>query len=74
MYIRYGENMQVPSGSEKLASIDCYIKQTEEVQYIPRGRYNREGDGKRVSMIYWKSDKFVVPMKSGNADGGKELM
>ena len=74
IYIRYGENIQVPSGSQKLASIDCYIRQTGETQYVPKGKCERDGDGKRVLMTYWESDRLIVPKKLGNANGGKEPM
>jgi hypothetical protein len=30
-------------------------------------------NGKIPQMAYWESDQFIVPLKQGNACGGKEL-
>jgi len=64
-----------PTGSETVARYQRDIMETRESQSVLlTGVYNvKPINGKILQMTLWGSDQFIVPMKQGNAYGGKGL-
>ena len=69
-----------PAGSKTVAWYQTETMGTRETQYallvLPTGAGVcgvKPIDGKTSQMAYWESDQLVVPLKQGNACGGKGL-
>ncbi len=64
-----------PTGSEPVARYQTDIMGTRETRRVlPTGVCGiKPIDGKIVQMTRWESDQFIVPLKRGNARGGKGL-
>jgi len=64
-----------PTGSQTVAWYQMEIMGTREAQYaLPTGVcVFKPMDGKMSQMAYWESDQPIVPLKQGNACGGKGL-
>lgn len=64
-----------PTGSKTVAWYQREIMGTREAQYaLPTGVCAvKPINGKIVQMAYWESDQFTIPVKQGNACGGKGL-
>ena len=64
-----------PAGSETVARYQTDIMGTRESQSVLLMSVCaiKPIDGKIVQMILWESDQSIVPLKWGNAQGGKGL-
>jgi len=66
-----------PTGSKTAACYQTETMGTREAQYALPTRVGvcviKPMNGKIAQMAYWESDQFIVPMKQGNAYGGKGL-
>ena len=69
-----------PAGSQTVAWYQMETMGTRETQCVlpdpPIGAGAcaiKPVDGKIPQMAYWESDQFIVPLKQGNACGGKGL-
>jgi hypothetical protein len=64
-----------PTGSKTAAWYQTETMGTRETRYaLPTGVcVVKPIDGKTAQMAYWESDQFIVPLKQGNACGGKGL-
>jgi len=69
-----------PAGSQTVAWYQTVTMGTREAQYAlpdpPIGAgvcAIKPIDGKIPQIAYWESDQFIVPLKQGNACGGKGL-
>ncbi|CAD7767255.1 MAG: hypothetical protein DNFNHJIP_00663 [Candidatus Argoarchaeum ethanivorans] len=69
-----------PAGSQTVAWYQMETMGTRETQYALPNPHIGTGvcgvkpiDGKIPQMAYWESDQFIVPLKQGNACGGKGL-
>ena len=69
-----------PAGSQTVAWYQMVTMGTREAQYAPLDPHIGAGicvikpiDGKIPQIAYWESDQFIVPLKQGNACGGKGL-
>ena len=69
-----------PAGSQTAAWYQMETMGTRETQYALLVLLTGAGvcgvkpiDGKSLQMAYWESDQLVVPLKQGNACGGKGL-
>ena len=73
--IRTRQGDKYPTGSETVARYQTDVMGTREAQSVlPQGVCTlKPMNGKSVQMTLWESDQFIVPMKQGNACGGKGL-
>jgi hypothetical protein len=69
-----------PAGSKTVAWYQTVTMGTRETQYalldLPTGAgvcAIKPMNGKIPQIAYWESDQFIVPLKQGNACGGKGL-
>ncbi|MGB3457912.1 MAG: hypothetical protein WBB08_01160 [Halobacteriota archaeon] len=69
-----------PAGSQTVAWYQTVTMGTREAQYaLPDPPIGvgvcaiKPIDGKIPQIAYWESDQFIVPLKQGNACGGKGL-
>ena len=73
--IRTWQGDESPAGSETVARYQMDRMGTRETQRVlPRGVCAiKPMNGKMVQTTLWESDQFIVPVKRGNARGGKGL-
>ena len=66
-----------PAGSQTVAWYQTETMGTRETQYAPLTELGvcdvKPIDGKISQMAYWESDQPILPLKQGNACGGKGL-
>jgi hypothetical protein len=66
-----------PTGSKTAAWYQTETMGTREAQYALSTEMGvcavKPMNGKTAQMAYWESDQFIVPLKQGNACGGKGL-
>jgi len=66
-----------PTGSQTAAWYQTETMGTREAQYALSTVVGvcvvKPMNGKTAQMAYWESDQFIVPLKQGNACGGKGL-